>query len=113
MQQTDIQQTDIQWSETEKSIALDALKKAYSQEVEALLKTIRESASAVALIEDAWRLHDFLSAKRHEIDGRYDDREAFLLFTLSQLVKDGLLDIAELTGLAKEKQAKVRVLSRM
>ncbi|MEM8502132.1 MAG: hypothetical protein AAF716_03150 [Cyanobacteria bacterium P01_D01_bin.1] len=108
-----MQQTDIQWSDTERSIALNALKSAHDREVEALLKMVRESASAIVLIEDAWQLHDFLSAKRHEIEGRYDDRETFLLFTLSQLVKEGLLDITELTGLTQEKQAKVKVLSRM
>ena len=108
-----MQTTDIQWSDEEKKIAIAALNKARNQEVETLLSTIRENASAIVRLEDAWQLHDYLSAKRHEIDGRYDDREAFLMFTLSELIKDGLLDISELSGLAQAKQAKVRVLSRM
>ncbi|MEL6493445.1 MAG: hypothetical protein AAFV85_14530 [Cyanobacteria bacterium J06634_6] len=108
-----MQQTDITWSSEEKQIALAALNKAHEQEVNTLITTIRENASAIVQIEDAWQLHDYLSAKRHELEGRYDDRESFLIFTLSQLVKSGLIDIAELSELATEKQAKVRVLSRM
>ncbi|MEL7054335.1 MAG: hypothetical protein AAGM45_21490, partial [Cyanobacteria bacterium J06588_5] len=60
-----------------------------------------------------WHSSNHVAAKRHELEGRYDDRESFLIFTLSQLVKSGLIDIAELSELATEKQAKVRVLSRM
>ncbi len=108
-----MQQSDIQWSSEDKRIALAALKKAYSREVDQLIKTVRESASSISQLDEVWQLHDFLSAKRHEIDGRYDDRESFLMFTLSQLVKSGLVQIAELAELDPAKQAKVKVLSRM
>jgi len=110
---TTMQQTDIQWSSEEKRIALAALKKSYENEVNELIKTVRENAGSISQLEEVWQLHDFLSAKRHEIDGRYDDRESFLMFTLSQLVKDGRLEMAELEELSSEKKAKVRVLSRM
>ena len=108
-----MQQTDIKWSNEEKQIALAAIQKAYNKEVETLIKTIRENASAISKLEDAWQLHDYLSAKRHEIEGRYDDRESFLLFTLSQMIKDGLTDFSDLAGLEQSKQAKIKMLSRM
>jgi hypothetical protein len=108
-----MQQSDIYWSSAEKSIAEAAIKKAYSREVEALVKNIRETASLISLPEDVWKLHDFLSARRHDIDGKYDDRESFLVYTLSRLVKDGLLGLDELEGLAADKRAKVSLLTRM
>jgi hypothetical protein len=106
-------QAEIQWSNAEKGVAKAALKKAYSREVEMLISHVRENANKVSEPEDVWQLHDFLSARRHDIDGKYDDREAFLMFTLSKLIKDGLLESAELEGLAADKRAKVNLLTRM
>ena len=107
------QQSDVHWSGTEKNIAETALKKAYARELEVLVASVREKASLVASAEDVWQLHDFLSARRHELDGKYDGREPFLMHTLSRLVKDGLLDLSELASLAADKRAKINVLTRI
>ena len=106
-------QTDSEWSSGEREIAVAALQKAYRQEIEALIEHVREKSANVVQLEDVWQLHDFLSAKRHEIDGKYDDREEFLMFTLSRLIKTGLLDKTDLQGLTADKCAKVTVLTRM
>ena len=106
-------QTNGQWGKEEEKIADSALKKAYEKETEALMANIRENAANVTQLEDVWQLHDFLSAKRHDIDGKYDDREEFLMFTLSKLIKTGLLEKSDLQGLAADKQAKIAVLTRM
>ncbi len=108
-----MQQADIQWSPDEKKIAESALKRAYDREIAAMMSCVRETANQIAQVEDVWQLHDFLSARRHDIDGKYDEREPFLIFTLSKLIKDKLLDITELEGLAADKRAKVSVLTRM
>ncbi|MEM1241308.1 MAG: hypothetical protein AAGI45_15830 [Cyanobacteria bacterium P01_H01_bin.26] len=107
------QQAEVQWSDAEKKIAEVALKKAYEQELKSLVQGVRGKASLISLPEDVWQLHDFLSAKRHEIDGKYDDRESFLMYTLSRLVKDGLLDLSDLMELETDKRAKISVLTRM
>lgn len=106
-------QPDIEWSSEEKKIAKTALTNAYNREIEALIQHVKTVASRIVQPEDAWELHDFLSARRHDIDGKYDEREAFLMFTLSKLLKDGLLQRSELEGLASDKQAKITLLSRM
>ncbi|MBE9066013.1 hypothetical protein IQ260_05040 [Leptolyngbya cf. ectocarpi LEGE 11479] len=108
-----MQQAEIHWSDNEKKVAEIALKKAYDQEVKALIEGVREKANLISLTEDVWQLHDFLSAKRHEIDGKYDDREPFLMYTLSRLVKDGLLALSDLAELEADKQAKISLLTRM
>ena len=81
--------------------------------MESLIRRVRENASKISDLENVWQLHDFLSARRHDIDGKYDGREAFLMFTLSGLVKEGLLQLSELEGLAADKRAKVSLLTRM
>ena len=106
-------QADVQWSPEEKKIAQEVLQGARNREIEALIENIRENAKLISQIEDVWQLHDYLSAKRHEIDGKYDDRESFLMFTLSRLIKDGLVEISDLSGLTSEKQSKVKILTRM
>ncbi|MEO0455056.1 MAG: hypothetical protein AAF152_00540 [Cyanobacteria bacterium P01_A01_bin.114] len=106
-------QAEVQWSSAEKNVAEAALKKAYMREVEALIQAVREQAGSVSLLDEVWQLHDFLSARRHDIDGKYDSRESFLIFTLSRLVKEGWLDLSELAGLEASKRAKVTVLTRM
>lgn len=106
-------QTEMQWSVTEKKIAETVLKAAYDREVYGLIQSIKVSAAKMSKPEEAWELHDFLSAKRHDIDGKYDNRESFLMFTLSALIKDGLLERSEIEGLTPDKQAKIMLLSRM
>jgi hypothetical protein len=60
-----------------------------------------------------WHLHDFLSARRHEVDGKYDYRYSMLIFIFARLVKEGWLHLNELEGLDKSKIAKIAALSRM
>jgi hypothetical protein len=107
------QQTGIDWDSAEKNVAEAALEKAYSREVEALICGVRDRAKSISLLDEVWQLHDFLSARRHEIDGKYDREESSLVFTLSRLVKDGWLELSELEGLDAGKRAKVGILTRM
>ncbi|MBW4614896.1 MAG: hypothetical protein KME21_16800 [Desmonostoc vinosum HA7617-LM4] len=108
-----MQVSDTEWSSKEKKIAQEAFNKAYKREVDALIKVIRHQASEIVELEDMWRLHDFLSARRHELDGKYDYRYSALIFVFSKLVKDGWLHLDELEGLDKDKLAKISVLLRM
>ena len=108
-----MQQADIYWSSEERNIASSALSRAYEREITATVDCVRKMASDISQIEDVWKLHDFLSARRHDIDGKYDDRESFLMFTLSKLIKDKLLDLSDLEGLAADKRTKVSMLTRM
>lgn len=105
--------SNIDWSKTEKQVAQVAFEKAYDREVNALIAEVREKATAIAEIEDIWRLHNFLSARRHEIDGKYDDRESVLIFVFAGLIKEGWLHMNELEGLESDKLTKVTALSRM
>ncbi len=104
---------EIEWSQTEKTIARQALDQAYEREIKALLKEVEQQVSQITQIDNLWHLHDFLSAKRHEIDGKYDYRDSSLVFVFSLLLKEGWLHMDELEGLNPDKRAKVLALSRM
>lgn len=108
-----MQATDTTWSQTEKQIARTAFNNAYQRELDYLVKTVREQSSSLTEIDDVWRLHDFLSARRHEIDGKYDYRYSVLVFVLASLVREGWLQLSELEGLAVDKLTKITALTRM
>ncbi len=108
-----MQVTDTDWSKTEKQIAQAAFDQAYQREIAALIQKVRDSAGEIAALEDLWQLHDFLSARRHEIDGKYDYRYSVLIFVFSRLIREGWLHLDELAGLAPDKLTKITVLATM
>jgi len=108
-----MQVSDAEWSKSEKNIAQTAFRQAYERETTALIKEVREKAGAIATLDDVWQLHDFLSAKRHEIDGKYDYRYSVLIFVFATLVREGWLHLDELEGMSADKLTKIAALTRM
>jgi hypothetical protein len=108
-----MQVNDIDWSETEKKVAQAAFNKAYEREINALIEEVRKQASGILAIDDLWRLHDFLSARRHDIDGKYDYQYSELIFVFASLVKEGWLNLSELDGLDRDRLTKIAALARM
>lgn len=105
--------SEAEWTETEKNVARTAFDQAYTREVKSLLKHVREEATTVVELNDLWRLHDFLSAKRHEVDGKYDYQYPALIFVFAGLLKEGWLQLNDLEGLNQDKLAKITSLARM
>ena len=108
-----MQVNTISWSETEKQIAHEAFDKAYEREISSLLEEVRTQATKITEIDQMWRLHDFLSARRHDIDGKYDYRYSALIFVFARLLKEKWLDMSDLEGLEREKLTKIAALTRM
>ena len=108
-----LQDSEKQWSETEKQIAQQALQIAYQRETSALIANIRDRASSLTELEDLWYLHDLLSTKRHEIDGKYEYNQSTIVFDFARLVKEGWLHLDDIQGLKPETLSKISVLARM
>ena len=108
-----MQVSEVQWSKTEEEISRSAFDRAYQREIATLIQDVSEKASAVSELKDIWHLHDFLSTKRHEIDGKYDYRYSVLIFVFARLVKEKWLALDELKGLDADKLAKISALVRM
>nr|WP_156800420.1 hypothetical protein [Pseudanabaena sp. PCC 7367] len=105
--------SNIEWTTKEREVAQEIFDRAYERETGALVEEIRDKASLIAKLEDVWQLHDYLSAKRHNIDGKYDFRDAYLVFVFSQLVKEGWVELNELEDLSQDKLKKISALTRM
>ncbi|MBE9003690.1 hypothetical protein IQ259_01260 [Fortiea sp. LEGE XX443] len=108
-----MQVTEVEWSTTEKKIAQAAFDRAYDREIEAVIKEVHQRVNVITKPNHMWQLHDFLSARRHEIDGKYDYRYSVLIFVFARLIKEGWLHLDELQGLEKDKLTKVAALTRM
>jgi hypothetical protein len=105
--------SEIIWSDTEQEIAQTAFQKAYQRETSTLIEHIKEQSVQITVLDDIWQMHDYLSARRHQIDGKYDYRYTSLIFVFAQLLKEGWLKLEDLNGLEKDKLAKIAALSRM
>lgn len=105
--------SEAEWTDAEKKIARTAFEQAYEQEIEALLKQVRQQANTLKALNDLWQLHDFLSAKRHEVDGKYDFQYPALPFVFAGLIKEGWLRLTDLEGLSQDKLSKIAALARM
>lgn len=108
-----MQVSEAEWSNIEQKIAQEAFQRAYEREIAALLEEVRNKANAIVALDDMWQLHDFLSARRHDVDGKYDYRYSMLIFIFARLVKEGWLHLDELEGLDRDKLAKIAALARM
>ncbi|NUN65995.1 hypothetical protein HCU40_14835 [Pseudanabaena biceps] len=101
------------WTQIEEDIARKAFEIAYKRETSALIDSVRHKVSGLTEIDDMWQLHDFLSVKRHEVDGRYDYNLPTLVFIFAGLIKDGWITLNELEGLNADKIAKIIALTYM
>ena len=102
-----------QLSATEEKIAKQALQKAYEREISALMNDVRDRASSLNKIEDLWYLHDLLSTKRYEIDGKYVYDFSSIVFDFASLIKEKWLTLDDLQGLPSEMLSKISALTRM
>jgi hypothetical protein len=100
------------WSEREQEIARTAFDTAHGRALTSLIIEIQLQAAIVDSAGALWQLHDYLSIQRHRIEGRFDFRPQPILFLFASLVKEKLLDLAELEGLADAKLAKIRAMAQ-
>lgn len=103
----------LEWTEREEQVAQTAFNLAYHREMNTTLEQVRAFAQTIELADDLWKLHDFLSSKRHEMDGKYDSRSPMLIFVFAQLIKAGWITLDELEGLAPDKLSKISALTRL
>ena len=100
-----------QWSETEENIAKQAYQTAYKREISTLIANVRDRS--IAELEDLWDLHDLLSTKRYEIDGKYNYDSSTAVFDFARLIKEGWLSLDDLKGLKPELLSKISALVRI
>ena len=79
--------TDAKWSQKEKSISRAAFDKAYKNECNNIIETVKNRARNLSEPKEIWGLEDYLYEKRKEIDNKYDYRYSVLIPVFGRLVK--------------------------
>ncbi len=96
------------WSPAERNAARAAFDAALARECTAIRHEaeamLRRSADPAAI----WRVHDYLSEKRREIDQKYDYRYAALTSVLGRLLAEGWMTETQLAALAPDKIEQIK-----
>jgi hypothetical protein len=100
------------WSDAEQLVAKQAFERAYGRAIAQLIESVQTRSETLKSAEAVWELHDFLSIERHRMEGRFDFRLDGILFVFASLVKEHLLQLAELQGLTADKLAKIAAMAR-
>lgn len=101
------------WSATEKKIARKAFDSAVQAELHAFILEFKAKASSVQDVESVWKIRDWVDKRQREIDAEYDYRYSQLIFVFARLVKNGKLNLANLSGLSDEKIQEIKHISKM
>ena len=91
------------WSPSEKKIARAAFDFAYKREMAAAKREVETMLRGSPDPHDIWRVHDYLSEKRREINQKYDYRYSMLMLVFGRLLSEGWITELDLAGLAPEK----------
>ena len=103
--------TNKEWSKQEKEIARKAFNVAYDREQQAILDDICKRTSEANDFAELWRLQEYLTEKRIEINEKYDYRYSVLDFVFARLICEGWLQEEDLEGLDDEKLDEIRRIS--
>ena len=94
------------WSSSEKKNARTLFDLALQREYKKLFNKINDLK--VVKPEDVWDLHDMLTRKRKEMDGKYDYRYSQLIFVFARLFHEGYLSMNELETLGAQKYSAIK-----
>lgn len=90
---------DLLWSPSEKKVARKAYEAAYERECRAIACKLKQRMKDDADPSYIWRTHDHLSRERQKMDRKYDYRYSVLIEVFAQLLNEGWLTEADLSGL--------------
>lgn len=94
---------DFAWSPGEKKIARTAFDLALRREMESVRRKVESMLARSSDPFEVWRVHDYLSKKRREIDQKYDYRYSQLPLVFARLVSQGWIKEDDLHGLRADK----------
>jgi hypothetical protein len=80
---------ETQWTKREKDIARKAFGVAYERECKAISQNVRKMALGINDPPGLWRLLDYLTKIREEMDEKYDYRYSVLPFVFARLIHEG------------------------
>jgi hypothetical protein len=100
---------DLTWSRAEKDVARKAFDLALARELEAVIREAKKRAAKIQEPSELWKLEEYLTRRRREIDRKYDYRYSVLPLVFAHLICDGRLKEDELNRLGEDKLGYIRV----
>lgn len=101
------------WSVREQEVVHVLFTRARLRAQERLVEDIHAKVNLIHQVDELWQLHDYLSIRRHQFEGKSQFKLESILFDLAEFLREGLLKDADLEELDSQKQAKIRSLARM
>ena len=99
--------SDVTWSRTEKAVARRAYDAALERELREVMEDARQRASRMRQPSDVWKLEQYLTQRRKEIDRKYQFRASHLTQVLGELLHEKRISERELRGLHEDKMKSV------
>lgn len=96
-------QKEIKWSQTEKKIARRIFDLAFQREMDSIKQNLYEKVANLKENSDVWKLHDYLTDCRYDIDKKYDYRYSRLLIVFGVLYAQGFLNDDDIKDFRQEK----------
>lgn len=97
------------WSPAEKKAARAAFDAALTRECGAIRREAEAMLKRSPDPAEIWRVHDYLSEKRREIDQKYDYRYSVLTSVLGHLLAEGRVTETEIATLKPEKIEQIKL----
>lgn len=96
------------WSPAEKKVAHAAFEAALARECGAIKREVEAMLKRSTDPAEIWRVHDYLSKKRREVDQKYDFRYSVLTSVLGRLFAEGWVKEVEVGTLKPEKIEQIK-----
>lgn len=101
------------WSKKEKEITRKIFDTAYHREIGKIKDKIIKIISNYKEPKDIWKLHDYLSKKREEIDFKYDYRYSVIMRVFGRLFEEGIIHEEDLKGLSEDKINRIKEIAEI
>ena len=101
------------WSKKEKEMARKIFDTAYQKEMIQIKDDIIKLISRYRAPKDIWKLHDYLTDKREEIDLKYDYRYSVIMMVFGRLFEEGIISEEDIEGLSDEKINRIKEIAEI
>ena len=101
---------DLKWSPADKAHSRSLFEQALNAELAETLVALKAKAAAASEPDDMWAIHDYLGARRRDIDRKYDYRYSQLIFVFvfGVLLREARIQESQLCGLSQDKQEMIK-----
>ena len=101
-------QIESSWSRSEKAIARRVFDAALKRELQEVMREAKQMAGRIKEPADLWKLEQYLTRRRRDIDRKYEFRLSRLTRVFGTLFYEGRLSQDELQGLPEDKMKAIR-----